>query len=325
MSSKISGLKKNLHLKHMIFTSPLTKRKITIPNIISDTKRISTQTNTQTNSTNTSNYLNSHNQLLTNLYHNYTTSRKINSAQTSNKKCNSVNKKISQNLFSLGSSPLITNYSIFASNLNSKRDFSNSLNNSIKNYSKKNYSGEKNLKKRNLNDLFTSYNCSFSSNLNNKKKFNESSIKKNKIKSLISKQLSKKNKKRNIIPSYNNTSYENVSTFKFNINIYYNDFFKKINHKLGNNNKNIKNNSMRKNNNLKNEKSIQQTKISTTQSTLNKKKTKSVNSNISNNNETNEIINFKNIESPEELHFYFVYIAQNKKNIEKKFENNYDN
>ena len=52
MSSKISGLKKNLHLKHMIFTSPLTKRKITIPNIISDTKRISTQTNTQTNSQN---------------------------------------------------------------------------------------------------------------------------------------------------------------------------------------------------------------------------------------------------------------------------------
>ena len=180
MSSKISGLKKNLHLKHMIFTSPLTKRKITIPNIISDTKRISTQTNTQTNSTNTSNYLNSHNQLLTNLYHNYTTSRKINSAQTSNKKCNSVNKKISQNLFSLGSSPLITNYSIFANNLNSKRDYSNSLNNSIKNYSKK-YSGEKNLRKRNLNDLFTSYNCSFSSNLYKKKKFNESSIKKKKL------------------------------------------------------------------------------------------------------------------------------------------------
>ena len=82
---------------------------------------------------------------------------------------------------------------------------------------------------------------------------------------------------------------------------------------------------MRKNNNLKNEKSIQQTKISTTQSTLNKKKTKSVNSNISNQNETNEFINFKNIESPEELHFYFVYVSQNKKNIEKKFENNYDN
>ena len=181
MSSKISGLnKKNLHLKQMIFTSPLTKRKLTIPNIISDTKRLITQTNTQTNSTNTSNYLNSHNQLLTNLYHNYTTSRKINSAQTSNKKCNSVNKKISQNLFSLGSSPLITNYSIFANNLNSKRDYSNSLNNSIKNYSKK-YSGEKNLRKRNLNDLFTSYNCSFSSNLYKKKKFNESSIKKKKI------------------------------------------------------------------------------------------------------------------------------------------------
>ena len=82
---------------------------------------------------------------------------------------------------------------------------------------------------------------------------------------------------------------------------------------------------MRKNNNLKTDKSIQKTKISTTQSTKKKKKTKSVNSNISNINETNEFINFKNIESPEELHFYFVYISQNKKNIEKKFENYYDN
>ena len=80
------------------------------------------------------------------------------------------------------------------------------------------------------------------------------------------------------------------------------------------------NKSETKNKKNKIEKSIQlQTKFSTSQSTLNKKKTKS-NSNSCNNE--NDSINFKNIECPEELHFYFVCIYQNRKDIEKKFEIN---
>ena len=57
--------------------------------------------------------------------------------------------------------------------------------------------------------------------------------------------------------------------------------------------------------------------IGSTQSSINKKITKSINSNLSNDN---EIYNIKNIDTPEELHFFYVNILLNGKEVEGKFE-----
>ena len=304
--------KKNLRLKNMIISSPLSKQKVNVSNIISITT-----TNNQGNSINISSYINEQNKLLKNLYNSYTSNKKKKSGNSSNKKSNSVKKQIKKNLVSLGSSPLITCYSKFTSNLNSKRN-SYSHNSSIKFYSKKTSSVDKSIKKRNFKELIKS-NTTFSNRLFNKKSF-ESSEKKNKFKSILKKEITNKNKRRNIFSHRNNISSEDFSSSICNINIYYKDFFKRLKNK--NDifiNKEIKSNSVKKNyTHLKSEKSIQlQTKFSTSQSTLNKKKQ---NSNMSNNN-NDDTGNINNIENPEELHFYFVNIFQNRKNVEKKFEN----
>ena len=288
--------KKELHLKNIIYPSSLTKKKLNIQNIISESKRIVTLSNNQTNLNNISNYLNQ-NKIIKKLYHNNYSNRKIKSAHSSNKKSKSIKKKITQNLVSLYSS--LTHYSKNISNINNNESF---------NKNKKPSSVDKNLRNRNFYEMFTSNNISSNNNKFLKQNYNVSTTQRNKFKSIIKKQLIKKNKKRNIFTPRNNISSEDCSSNSFNINIYYNDFFKRVNKSETKNKKN------------KIEKSIQlQTKFSTSQSTLNKNKTKS-NSNSCNNE--NDSINFKNIECPEELHFYFVCIYQNRKDIEKKFEIN---
>ena len=46
----------------------------------------------------------------------------------------------------------------------------------------------------------------------------------------------------------------------------------------------------------------------------------SLNSNSCNSNNYNELYNIKNVESPEELHFYYINVIQNGKNLEDKFD-----
>ena len=50
--------KRELHLKNIIYPSSLTKKKLNIQNIISESKRIVTLSNNKTNLNNISNYLN---------------------------------------------------------------------------------------------------------------------------------------------------------------------------------------------------------------------------------------------------------------------------
>ena len=294
--------KKNLRLKNIINTTRLSKAKIKIPNIIS----IITTTNNQTNIINIPEYLNKQNQILNNLYQNHSSNKKKKTSNSNNQKSNSVkqhsNKK---NLVSFGSTPLITNYTKFTSCLNSKKDNSFSQNSSImKNYSKKH--SEKIIRKRNINNIISNYSCSSKLIYNNK--LNESYRKINKFKPILKKDIS--HKRRNIFSHKNNISSENITSSTYIYNNNNNDFFSK---KASNSSKKKKNKPL-----LKYEKSIQlQTKLSTSQSTLNKKKQNSI---VSNNE--NENINLNNIENPEELHFYFVYIFQGRKKVEKKFENN---
>ena len=80
--------KKNLSLKNIIFMSPLSRTKLNIPNLISETKRILTTGNNHIkNSTNVSNYKNKSNKILNEIYKNYSTNRQIQSnGNSSNKK-----------------------------------------------------------------------------------------------------------------------------------------------------------------------------------------------------------------------------------------------
>jgi hypothetical protein len=297
--------KKNLHLKNMISTSPLSRKKLNVPNII-----LVTSTNIQTNSMNISDYLNKQNKLLKNLCCSFSSNKKkLKSGNSSNKKSNSVKKQANKNLVSLGSSPLITSYTKSNSNLNSKRN--SCCHDSFSKISPKETSfPNKNIIKRNLNEIINS--TTFSNNLFNKKIL-DSYEQKNKFKSMLKKEISKNNKRRNIFSHRNNISSEDFLSSTYHTNIYYSDFFKKLKNKNNiHTSKEKKSNSVKKNNIR--EKSIQlQTKFSTSQSTLNKKK-------INNNNE-NDNVNINNIENPEELHFYFVYVFQNRKYIEEKFEN----
>ena len=68
--------RKNLKLKNIIFMSPLSRTKLNIPNLISQTKRILTTTaNNQI--LNVSNYINKSNKILNDIYRSYSTNRHI--------------------------------------------------------------------------------------------------------------------------------------------------------------------------------------------------------------------------------------------------------
>ena len=77
--------RKNLKLKNIIFMSPLSRTKLNIPNLISQTKRILTTTaNNQI--LNVSNYINKSNKILNDIYRSYSTNRNIKSTHSNKKK-----------------------------------------------------------------------------------------------------------------------------------------------------------------------------------------------------------------------------------------------
>ena len=83
--------RKNLKLKNIIFMSPLSRTKLNIPNLISQTKRILTTTaNNQI--LNVSNYINKSNKILNDIYRSYSTNRNIKSTNSNKKK--RIRKKI---------------------------------------------------------------------------------------------------------------------------------------------------------------------------------------------------------------------------------------
>ena len=298
--------KKNFKLKNIIFMSPLSRTKLNIPNLITQTKRILTTTgnNRILNSTNVSNYINKSNKILNEIYRSYSTNRHIQPINSNNK--NNNKKK--------------NNFTSSLNKIKNMKGNSYSTGFPITNFFGKNNSEEKKLRKRNLNEIIISCNSSYSSNLFNKK-YSNSSNKQNKFKPKLKNDLHKRNKTsfstQNNSLSSDNFSIIIPSTIN-NIKMYYNGLYKKIiNQKKTMRNKQNKNINKKIINKF--EKTIQsQTNIiSTSQSTLTKKKTKSLNTNLSN---ENEYVIIKNIDTPEELHFLYINILQNGKDIEGKFE-----
>ena len=86
--------KKNFKLKNIIFMSPLSRTKLNIPNLITQTKRILTTTgnNRILNSTNVSNYVNKSNKILNEIYRSYSTNRHIQPINSNNKNNNKKRK-----------------------------------------------------------------------------------------------------------------------------------------------------------------------------------------------------------------------------------------
>jgi hypothetical protein len=297
--------------------SPLSRTKLNIPNLISQTKRILTTTaNNQI--LNVSNYINKSNKILNDIYRSYSTNRHIKSTN-SNKKKKNKKKNNSKNSNSVANSPKISSFSKFTSSLNKIKNMKgNSYNTGfpMTNFFGKKNSEEKNLRKRNLNEMITSCNSSYSSNFFNKKYSNSSNKKqKQKFKQKIKNEINKRNK--NSFSSFNSLNHENFSEIfglkkKNNIKKYSNDLNKKKD------SKSIKSQNLNKIkyiNKLKKTIQLQRNIISTFKSNSNKKNIKSINLNLS-----NDIIIIKKIENPEELHFFYINIIQNGKQIENKFE-----
>ena len=79
--------KKNLKLKNIIFMSPLSRTKLNIPNIITDTKRLfTTNRNNKIDSINLSHYNNKSNDILNKIYRSYSTNRNLQSHNSNSKK-----------------------------------------------------------------------------------------------------------------------------------------------------------------------------------------------------------------------------------------------
>ena len=311
--------KKNLSLKNIIFMSPLSRTKLNIPNLISETKRILTTGNNHIkNSSNVSNYKNKSNKILNEIYKNYSTNRQIQLNGNSNNKKSKKTKNY-KNSISIISSPKIsslTKYS-YKNKIQNKKLCSFTTGFPINNFFRKtHHSDEKKLKKNNLiNDKITSFNSSYSSNLLNKI-YSNSSNKQKKFKPKLKNELYQKRNKNSFSSNLNSLSSETFSAIipsNNNIKSLYNSLNKKVNQK-----KNFIQNLKFFNKNFMNkfEKTLQTNIISTSHSTLTKIK-KSLNSNLSN---ENEVIITKNIETPEELHFFYINILQNGKDIESKFE-----
>ena len=312
MSSYNSNIKKrNLKLKNITFMSPTSQTRLNMTNLFSEPNKIIKSNNSNSNVQLTNNfyfnYKTSH--LITDLYTNNSSKRQKNYSLTSkntqrkninnmknvNKKNNYVKKSTSNSL--------MLSFSQFSSNLNSangsKKNIKINSSNS-KNYLRKNTNLKNFRNKRNIleNEYFS---CNNSTT--------------NIIKNSIN-HTNKNNKthKHNFSVSsehiYNPFPFSSIN----NIKIYYNQLYRRVNQKNPSNINIINNIHNDKKNNKANSINSQ---VTSTQSSINKKKTKSINSNLSNENEINTI---KNIDTPEELHFFYINILQNGKEVEGKFE-----
>ncbi len=312
MSSHNSNIKKrNLKLKNITFLSPTTQNRLNMTNLFSEPNKIIKSNNSISNVQLTNNfnfnYKTSH--LITDLYSNNSSKRQKNysltSKNTQRKNINNIqniNKKNNYVKKSTSNSPMLS-FSQFSSNLNSangsKKNIKINPSNS-KNYLRK-ISNLKNLRnKRNaLENEYFSCNNSTTNIIKN---------------SINHANKNNKNHKHNFSVSsehiYNPFSCSSIN----NIKIYYNQLYKRVNQKNPSNINIINNIHNNKKNNKANSINSQ---VTSTQSSINKKITKSINSNISNENEINTI---KNIETPEELHFFYINILQNGKEVEGRFE-----
>ena len=90
--------KKNLKLKNIIFMSPLSRTKLNIPNLITDTKKL-LASNSKIDSINLSYFKNKSNDILNKIYRSYSTNRHLQSHNSNSKKNNNSKKKLEKNFY----------------------------------------------------------------------------------------------------------------------------------------------------------------------------------------------------------------------------------
>ena len=373
--------KNNLKLKNISFISPITHTKINVSNLIAESQRITTTSNTkkitktQHNNSKVQINLNKEAQVITDLYRSYSTNRpnvthinyKNNNKKNNiynNNNNNVINKSnINKNNFikkstSPSTSAMLTTFANFATNLNkNKKGHSNYHPYEGIKYNNINYkrNPKSNIEIRNIkrtsitnNNSLTNINNTSNNNNNNLIKSSNSYINQTQINLTTEKKKKKSNKKINEPRNFSNDNInKNNKNNNFssplsptehpkNIHVYVHQIYKRVDN---NNNKNIRGNN-KKNINKNNiqtqshQSENSQNAITTSQSSIGKKKIKnSINSsknegdikqssNLINNNIENIKNNMfnMNIDTPEELHFFYINILQNGKQLEGKFE-----
>ena len=360
--SYVSDNKKNFKLKNISFMSPITRTKLNISNLIAETQRIITNSNTnkntqvqnsEINSPKINYNLNKENQFITDLYRNFSSNRpniilnkqketKNNNNQIIKKNITNKNQFIKIKKNSPSPSAMLTKFANFAEKLNKNKNLitgKNNKNNNI-NINKRNQKSNidiRNLKKSNLTTTNNSLTNLFNTNNDNKNLNNNSFL--NQTQNLNSEEIKKKCNKK--IIEERNFSNENINnnsqnfplSQKSNSNNTYNSYvqqiFKRENESNKTENKNMKNIIIKNHIQTQTHQSeISQNFITTNQSTIKKKIFNSRNSslnegNIYNKNKSenmNNILFNLNIDSPEELHFFYVNILHSGKELENKFE-----
>ena len=362
--------KNNLKLKNISFMSPITHSKINVSNLISESQRITTNpnsnkiTNTQNNNSKVQINLNKGPQVITDLYRSYSTNRPYITHQYTNKNnhnnSNYLNKSISKkNNYKKNvpsTSAMLTTFANFATNLNKNKNkaFTNfsfigikpnvihkrnpTSHNEIRNIKKNSITANNSL--TNINNISSNNNNHNSSFINQTQQINSNTEQKKK----------KTNKKINDLRNFSNDNMNNKninfssplspSEGPRNIHVYIHQIYKKVDNTKINNRNNKK--SIRKNHiqTQSHQSENSQNAITTSQSTIGKKKIKSstnssktegeikqnINGNIINNqNDINYNLNKNhlfnmNIDTPEELHFFYINVLQNGKELEGRFE-----
>ena len=347
--------------------SPITRTKLNISNLIAETQRIITNSNTnkntqvqnsEINSPKINYNLNKENQFITDLYRNFSSNRpniilnkqketKNNNNQIIKKNITNKNQFIKIKKNSPSPSAMLTKFANFAEKLNKNKNLitnysfigKNNKNNNI-NINKRNQKSNidiRNLKKSNLTTTNNSLTNLFNTNNDNKNLNNNSFL--NQTQNLNSEEIKKKCNKK--IIEERNFSNENINnnsqnfplSQKSNSNNTYNSYvqqiFKRENESNKTENKNMKNIIIKNHIQTQTHQSeISQNFITTNQSTIKKKIFNSRNSslnegNIYNKNKSENINNILfnlNIDSPEELHFFYVNILHGGRELENKFE-----
>ena len=366
--SYVSDNKKNFKIKNISFMSPITRTKLNISNLIAETQRIITNSNTnkntqvqnsEINSPKINYNLNKENQFITDLYRSFSSNRpNIISNKQKENKINSNNQIIKKNISnknqfikikknSPSPSAMLTKFANFAEKLNKNKNLitnysfigKNNKNKNI-NINKRNQKSNidiRNLKKSNLTTTNNSLTNIFNTNNDNKNLNNNSFL--NQTQNLNSEEIKKKCNKK--ITEERNFSNENSNNNSLNFplsqkstsnnkyNNYVQQIFKRDNEKDQVDNKMIKNNIIKNHIQTQSHQSeISQNFITTNQSTIKKKIFNSRNSslnegNIYNKNKSENINNILfnlNIDSPEELHFFYVNILHGGRELENKFE-----
>ena len=348
--------KKNLRMKNLSFITPLSNQNIV--NLISENQRLITNSNNKRINLlqHSSNNEQQKNQILNEVFKSYSSNRQFNTNNhlkkpninlnyiTNNQVLNNINLKHYKNTSPSNSSM----YNTFANfPTNTKRYSNNSNNKNIFKNSSQNYTRNVKNKKNSLtnNNSLNNFNLTqgkennllISTNIINNKNNNEilnsttSQFQKytsnidmlNKKKSSINNNYS--HHQQNFSSDFvNNISPLSASTSTNNMGKFYNEIYKRINYTKNNNKINNHLNSAlessKKNNYVNNYQNDQNVFNTTKESTIGKKIAKgSLNTNSYYSNEF-EFSSTKNVESPEELHFYFIHVIQNGKEIENKFD-----